>query len=102
MTSRVELAGLLALVVRDPDEAPLELVPEPGLALLREAGLINDRGVVTEKGEAYICALEAVPLPVQRWCLPADYGRAHEPIEVSCDVTVEPPAKKERKRGNRS
>lgn len=56
-------------VMQSPDD-PAALVSQNVLLDLATIGLVTDQGVPTEKGQAYIAALEAVPLPVQRWVIP--------------------------------
>lgn len=71
MTER-DLITLLRFSIRETTEdEPLEVGTEADLAILVGEGLIaEDWSDVTEKGQAYIAALKAVPLPVQRWVIP--------------------------------
>jgi hypothetical protein len=80
--NRREVCVLLKLATEMQDgEKPIEYGTEADLAVLIGDGLIDGGGLVTEKGWAYILALEGVPLPVQRWCLPEDFGRSHRAIQ---------------------
>jgi hypothetical protein len=75
-----ELHALISLKINtsvpgEPD--PPEALASPGdIAILRARGLVGEGSLVTAKGEAYIQALQAVPLPEQRWVIPEVYPHA--------------------------
>lgn len=79
------LMRLLDLACRGPDEQPEEYATSADLAELSEAGLFTGT-VVTERGEAYIAALETVPLPVQRWVIPEIDHATAKRIEPQSDL----------------
>lgn len=100
---RREIGILLQIAARVDDESPREFGTEADLALLAEKGLIeNPTGVVTEKGEAYIRALEATPMPVQQWVVPAPPNVFSCRIDDAREDEPEQPAKRSKKRGNRT
>ena len=101
---------LLTLAIeREKDEEPTEHATQADILLLMEDGLIDERGIVTEKGEAYIAALEGVPLPVQRWVIPepaiglslVGVNEAERAALRQLEAPAEPP-NKGKKRGNRT
>lgn len=98
-----EIQALLGLALRGEDEGVTEIVTEADLKLLAEMGVVDAAGSVTDKGRAYIAAIEGVPLPVLRWVLPENYGKDHKVVETERDVTDNHPQQPKRstKRGNR-
>lgn len=68
------IQALLAIYLREHDESVDEVVVHSEIELLASDGLLagshTEGWAVTAKAEAYIQALQSVPLPVQRWVIP--------------------------------
>ena len=79
------LCALILLKLRAADDPPETVVPDHQIAELATLLLTTDEGIVTERGEAYIAAVNAVPLPVQRWVVEGVHATA-KGIEPSRDL----------------